>query len=102
MLNHALRGFAGNDTSLQLAIADFGATPYYKATAGVMTNKFGHRIVRLVVKFCFWGPCQVINSPIAAPVMPEGSCGSFSGIGDVMTWCETLCRPKRLLVRLSR
>lgn len=53
LLNHPLWGFASNDPALQLAIVDFGAAPYNKTTAGVMTNKFGHRIVQLAVKFYF-------------------------------------------------
>jgi len=52
-LNHALWGFASNDPALQLQIKDFGAAPVNAATAGVMTNKFGHRIVQFAVKFFF-------------------------------------------------
>jgi hypothetical protein len=52
-LNHALWGFASNDPALQLQIQDFGAAPVNATAAGVMTNKFGHRIVQFAVKFFF-------------------------------------------------
>ena len=53
VLNHPLWGFSSNDTALQLDYAAFGATPTNAATAGTLTNKFGHRIVQLELKFYF-------------------------------------------------
>jgi hypothetical protein len=52
-LNHPLWGFATNDPALTLIYSDFGALPYNADTAGLMTNKFGHRIVQLALKFYF-------------------------------------------------
>jgi len=53
VLNHPLWGFASNDTALQLDYAAFGASPTNTATAGILTNKFGHRIIQLELKFYF-------------------------------------------------
>jgi hypothetical protein len=53
VLNHPLWGFASNDTALQLDYSAFGATPTNAGAAGILTNKFGHRIVQLELKFYF-------------------------------------------------
>ena len=53
LLNHPLWGFASNDPALQLQVKDFAAPPVNASTAGVMTNKFGHRIMQLALKFYF-------------------------------------------------
>jgi len=34
-------------------VCDFGALPTNVSTAGIMTNKFGHRIMQLELKFYF-------------------------------------------------
>jgi hypothetical protein len=52
-LNHPLWGFATSDPALQLNYAAFGAAPTNASTAGIMTNKFGHRIIQLELKFYF-------------------------------------------------
>lgn len=61
-LNHPLWGFLdyspfqgnmGSDAALQLAIADFGAAPVNASSAGIMTNRFGHRTMQLALKFYF-------------------------------------------------
>jgi hypothetical protein len=52
-LNHPLWGFATNDPALQLQVKDLGGPMVNATTAGVMTDKFGHRIVQLAVKFFF-------------------------------------------------
>jgi hypothetical protein len=52
-LNHPLWTFVCNDPALQLQIADFGAQPTNASTAGIMTNKHGHRIMQLALKFYF-------------------------------------------------
>lgn len=61
-LNHPLWGFLnyspfqgnmGSDAALQLAVSDFGALPVNADTAGIMTNKFGHRTMQLALKFTF-------------------------------------------------
>jgi hypothetical protein len=43
----------GSDAALQLAIADFGAAPVNASSAGIMTNRFGHRTMQLALKFYF-------------------------------------------------
>ncbi len=61
-LNHPLWGFlnynpftgaTGNDAGLNLVYSDFGALPTNVNTAGFMTNRFGHRIMQLALKFYF-------------------------------------------------
>jgi hypothetical protein len=53
-LNHPLWGFlSSGDPALQLNYTAFGAAPTNTAAAGVMTNKFGHRIIQLELKFYF-------------------------------------------------
>jgi hypothetical protein len=52
-LNHPLWGFVSNDAALQLQYSAFGAAPVNAAAAGIMTNKFGHRIMQLALKFYF-------------------------------------------------
>jgi hypothetical protein len=53
MLNHPLWGFTSGDAALRLTYSAFGAAPTDTSTAGIMTNKFGHRIVQFAVKFYF-------------------------------------------------
>ncbi len=52
-LNHPLWGFITNDPALQLTYSSFGALPANTASAGTMTNKSGHRIMQLALKFYF-------------------------------------------------
>ncbi|MGA2184227.1 MAG: carboxypeptidase regulatory-like domain-containing protein [Bryobacteraceae bacterium] len=57
-LNHPLWGFTSsgstsNDPALRLMYDAFGAAATNVTTAGIMTNKFGHRIVQLELKFYF-------------------------------------------------
>jgi hypothetical protein len=42
-----------NDPALQLVIQDFGAPAVNASTAGVMTQKTGHRTLQLALKFYF-------------------------------------------------
>ena len=53
-LNHPLWGFTQtNDAALRLMYSAFGAAPTNASTAGIMTNKFGRRIIQLELKFYF-------------------------------------------------
>lgn len=52
-LNHPLWTFINNDPALNLYYSNYGATPDNTSTAGVMTNKTGHRIVQIAIKFTF-------------------------------------------------
>jgi len=61
-LNHPLYGFTNvnpflgsgaSDAALNLRYENFGALPTNISTAGIMTNKFGHRIMQLELKFYF-------------------------------------------------
>ncbi|HVM93066.1 MAG TPA: carboxypeptidase regulatory-like domain-containing protein [Terriglobales bacterium] len=61
-LNHPIYGvtnfnpFIGpgtTDAAMNLTYTDFGTLPTNATTAGIMTNKFGHRIVQLGLKFTF-------------------------------------------------
>ncbi len=61
-LNHPLYGmtnvnpFQGSgvsDPAMNLTYENFGALPTDVSTAGIMTNKFGHRILQMEVKFTF-------------------------------------------------
>jgi len=53
-LNHPLWGFlASGDPALQLNYTALGALPTNTSTAGIMTNKFGHRIIQVELKFYF-------------------------------------------------
>jgi hypothetical protein len=57
-LNHALWGFnpsgtSYNDAALNLTYASLGSTPTNASSAGVMTQKFGHRTIQLALKFYF-------------------------------------------------
>lgn len=52
-LNHPLWTFVSNDPALQLVIQDFGAPAVNASTAGVMTQKTGHRTLQLALKFYF-------------------------------------------------
>jgi hypothetical protein len=52
-LNHPLWGFTTSDAALRLTYSAFGAAPTNISTAGIMTNKTGHRIVQFEAKFYF-------------------------------------------------
>ncbi|MBZ5666292.1 MAG: carboxypeptidase-like regulatory domain-containing protein [Acidobacteriia bacterium] len=47
------RGPGTSDAAMNLLYDGFGSSPTNTGTGGVMTNKFGHRIVQLALKFTF-------------------------------------------------
>jgi hypothetical protein len=59
-LNHPLYGFTNvnpflgsgpSDSALNLTYDNFGSLPTNASSAGVMTNKFGHRTVQLALNY---------------------------------------------------
>ena len=61
-MNHPLWGFTNyspfsgvgaSDPGLQLVYSDFGVTPDTNNNPGFMTNKFGHRILQMALKYYF-------------------------------------------------
>lgn len=61
-LNHPLYGFTNfnpfstqgtTDPALNLTYENFGSLPTNASSAGIMTNKFGHRTMQLALKFYF-------------------------------------------------
>jgi hypothetical protein len=52
-LNHPNWYFLQYDSALYMGYDAFGAAPVNASTAGVMTNKTGHRVVQIAAKFYF-------------------------------------------------